>query len=49
VAVVIPALVARHWYHNFLHNQRGKLLAALLLIKGDRRIAIINVPWYLTG
>jgi len=47
VAVVIPNLVERHWYHYFLHNQRGELLAALLLVKGDRRIVIVNVPWYL--
>ena len=44
---MIPELVSRRWYHYFLHNQRGKLLAALLLVKGDRRIVIINVPWYL--
>lgn len=47
IAVVIPALVERRWYHYFLHNQRGELLSALLLVKGDRRIAIVNVPWYL--
>lgn len=47
VAVVIPALVNRHWYQYFLHNRRGELLTALLLVKGDRRIAIVNVPWYL--
>jgi hypothetical protein len=47
VAVVIAALVERHWYHFFLHNQRGELLSALLLIKGDRRISIVNVPWYI--
>ena len=47
VAVVIPDLVERRWYHYFLHNQRGELLAALLLVKGDRRIVIVNVPWYL--
>ncbi|MCU1338674.1 MAG: Amino acid permease [Bryobacterales bacterium] len=47
VAVVIPEVVERRWYYYFLHNQRGKLLAALLLVKGDRRIVIVNVPWYL--
>ncbi|HJT89302.1 MAG TPA: APC family permease [Bryobacteraceae bacterium] len=47
VAVVISALVERRWYQYFLHNQRGELLSALLLVKGDRRIAIVNVPWYL--
>jgi amino acid transporter len=47
IAVVIPVLVERHWYHYFLHNQRGELLSALLLLKGERRISIINVPWFL--
>jgi amino acid transporter len=49
VAVVIPELVERRWYHYFLHNQRGELLAALVLVKGDRRIVIVNVPWYLNA
>jgi hypothetical protein len=49
VVVVIPELVERRWYHYFLHNQRGELLAALLLVKGDRRIVIVNVPWYLNA
>jgi amino acid transporter len=47
IAVVIPQLVEPHWYNYFLHNQRGQLLAALLVLKGDRRIVTINVPWYL--
>ncbi len=47
VAVVIASMVERHWYHYFLHNQRGQVLTALLLLGGDERINIINVPWYL--
>jgi len=47
IAVVIPGLVERRWWSYLLHNQRGKLLTALLLAKGERRIAIVNVPWYL--
>jgi hypothetical protein len=47
VAVVIASMVERHWYHYFLHNQRGQALTALLLLGGDERINIINVPWYL--
>ena len=47
VAVVIATMVERHWYHYFLHNQRGQMLTALLLLGGDQRINIINVPWYL--
>jgi len=47
VAVIVPELVERHWYLNFLHNQRATWLKAALLMKGNRRIVIINVPWYM--
>jgi amino acid transporter len=47
VAVVIPELVESRWYHYLLHNQRASLLKALLLVKGNGRIVVINVPWYL--
>jgi len=47
IAVVIASMVERHWYHYFLHNQRAEILTALLLMGGDERINIINVPWYL--
>jgi hypothetical protein len=47
VAVVIASMVEKHWYHYFLHNQRGQMLTALLLLGGDERINIINVPWHL--
>jgi amino acid transporter len=46
IAVIIPELVEKHWYHNFLHNQRATWLKASLLMKGNRRIVIVNVPWY---
>jgi amino acid transporter len=47
IAVVIASMMEKHWYHYFLHNQRGQLLTALLLLNGDKRINIVNVPWYL--
>jgi hypothetical protein len=47
IAVVIATIVERHWYHYFLHNQRAQMLTALLLLGGDERINIVNVPWYL--
>jgi amino acid transporter len=46
IAVIVPELVERHWYHYPLHNQRAELLKAFLLIKGSHRIVLINVPWY---
>jgi hypothetical protein len=48
IAVLIPELVARRWYHHLLHNKRAAMLKALLLVRGDEDIVVINVPWYLT-
>ena len=47
VAVVIPELVERRWYHHFLHNKRAALLKALLLVRGTQQTVVVNVPWYL--
>jgi hypothetical protein len=47
IAVLIPELVQRHWYHHILHNKRAVVLKGLLLLKGNQRIVDINVPWYL--
>jgi amino acid transporter len=47
VAVLVPEMMERHWYHYFLHNQRAEWLKALLLLRGNQRIVIIDVPWYL--
>lgn len=49
IAVLVPELVERHWYHFLLHNQRGRLLKELLVHKGDQRIIVIDLPWYLTA
>ena len=47
IAVIVPELVEKHWYHYPLHNQRAELLKAFLLLHGSRRIVLINVPWYI--
>jgi amino acid transporter len=47
VAVILPELVVRHWWENALHNQRVQLLKLLLLLKGNQRIVVVNIPWYL--
>jgi hypothetical protein len=49
IAVIVPELVERHWYHYPLHNQRAELMKALLLLKGSRNIVLINVPWYISA
>ena len=47
IAVLIPELVERHWHHYLFHNKRASVLKALLLLRGNQRIIVINVPWYL--
>jgi amino acid transporter len=47
VCVMVPELVVRHWWENLLHNRRSDLLKFILLVRGNRRIVVINIPWYL--
>jgi amino acid transporter len=47
VAILIPELVVRKWWQALLHNQRAQLLKLLLLVRGNGRIIVINIPWYL--
>jgi amino acid transporter len=47
VCVLIPELVVRHWWEGLLHNRRSDLLKVILLMRGNRRIVVINIPWYL--
>ena len=46
IAVIVPSLREKHWYHYVLHNQRGDALTALLTVYGTKQIVVINVPWY---
>jgi amino acid transporter len=47
VCVLIPELVVCHWWENLLHNRRADMLKVILLMRGNRRIVVINIPWYL--
>jgi amino acid transporter len=47
VCVLVPELVVRHWWEGLLHNRRSGLLKMLVLMRGNRRIVVINIPWYL--
>jgi amino acid transporter len=47
ICVLVPELVVRHWWENLLHNRRADLLKVILLLRGNRRIVVINIPWYL--
>ena len=47
IAVLVPELVVKHWWQTPLHNQRAQVLKLLLLVRGNQRITVINIPWYL--
>jgi amino acid transporter len=47
IAVLVPELVVKHWWQTPLHNQRAQLLKLMLLVRGNQRITVINIPWYL--
>jgi hypothetical protein len=49
IVVLVPELVAYRWYQHLLHNKRAGMLRALLLLRGDQNIVVVNVPWYLSG
>jgi hypothetical protein len=43
--VVLPEMVATHWWHNLLHNQTALRLKAALLFRPGT--VVINVPYHL--
>ncbi len=47
VCVLVPELVVQHWWENLLHNRRADLLKVILLVRGNRRIVVVNIPWYM--
>jgi amino acid transporter len=47
IITIVPELVEKHWYAYFLHTQRATLLKAMLLMKGNDRISVLNIAWYL--
>jgi amino acid transporter len=47
ICVLVPEMVVRHWWENLMHNRRADMLKVILLMRGNRRIIVINIPWYL--
>ncbi len=47
IVVVIPELVEDKWYEYFLHNQRGRLLEWVLLVRGNEHIFTVSAPWHI--
>lgn len=49
IAVVVPELVERRWYHWLLHNHTAAVIKGYLYFSGLQRVTVVNVPWYLKG
>ncbi|HEX9983863.1 MAG TPA: amino acid permease [Thermoanaerobaculia bacterium] len=47
IAVILPDLVEGRWWEYLLHTHRANVLRSMLLLKGNQRVAVISVPWYL--
>lgn len=47
IAVILPDLVEGRWWEYLLHTHRASVLRSLLLLKGNQRVVVISVPWYL--
>ncbi|HXX67966.1 MAG TPA: APC family permease [Polyangiaceae bacterium] len=47
VIVIVPDMVVSHWYHRFLHNNRGTMLRSLLRMRGGPRVIVVNTPFYI--
>jgi amino acid transporter len=49
IAVLVPEVVKRNWWQFILHNYRAEILRSALIRKGDHRVVVVSVPWYLEG
>jgi amino acid transporter len=47
ICVLVPEMMVKHWWEGLMHNHRASLLKVLLLVKGNPRTFVINIPWYL--
>jgi hypothetical protein len=47
IAVVLPEIVERRWYHYIFRHHAAAAMTAMLLWKGGPRVLVIQAPWYL--
>jgi amino acid transporter len=47
IAVVVPEVVETRWWQWLLHRRKPARLRGSLLKRGDHRVVVINVPWYI--
>lgn len=46
VAVIIPEVVEKHWWQAVLHSRRASRLRWALRSRGDFRVVVIDLPWF---
>jgi hypothetical protein len=49
IAVVVPELIDKRWYHAWLHDHHAALIKTLLLLRGGPQIVVIAVPFYVAN
>ncbi len=47
IAVIIPEVVSRHWWEKLLHVNHASQSRKALRNRGDRRVVVISLPWYI--
>jgi hypothetical protein len=47
VAVIVPELVQRRWYHYVFQSHTATILRMVLLHRCGPRVAVIQTPWFL--
>jgi len=47
IAMLLPVLMAQHWWERLLHPNRAAMLQKAVLKACDRRVGVIIVPWHL--
>jgi amino acid transporter len=47
VAVIVPELVERRWYHYLLFSHTATALKMMLLFRGGPQVVVVDAPWYL--
>jgi amino acid transporter len=48
IAVVVPDLVERRWYHSVLHGHVAREMEIMLLLRGGPRVVVVAAPWHTT-
>jgi amino acid transporter len=47
VAVIIPELIEKHWWHSLLHSRHAARLRRALRNRQDYRVVVVEVPWFI--